>query len=310
MDVLLTLLPPIETPLGVSHGGNKYVFVPADKAPNNIIIICKRYYIETLIKELGLDNSSTTTGNSTYTPRQMSSEDIVNTHDTFMKSFGIELSHDNKRLPYLYWTPKLHKSPVKHRFIAGSSKCTTKQLSSLLTKIFTVIKTGLEKYCSMKTSHTGVNNMWILKNSTNLLSSLGHLGVHRATSIQTFDFSTLHTSIPHDLLKSRMNNIIKNAFKHKNGTTRYTHIRVGRNKSYFTSDPSNGDNKYTANDICKMTEYLVDNIFVRFGGQLFRQMVGIPMGTNCARLLADLFLYSYENEFLDKLIKGRQKKAC
>ena len=102
----------------------------------------------------------------------MSSEDIVNTHDTFMKSFGIELSDDDKRLPYLYWTPKLHKSPVKHRFIAGSSKCTTKQLSSLLTKILTVIKTGLEKYCSIKTSHTGVNNMWILKNSTNLLSSL------------------------------------------------------------------------------------------------------------------------------------------
>ena len=46
----------------------------------------------------------------------------------------------------------------------------------------------------------------------------------------------------------------------------------------------------------------MDNIYVRFGGQLFRQMVGIPMGTNCAPLLADLFLYSYDNEFLDKLI--------
>ena len=46
---------------------NKYVFVPADKAPNNIIIMCKRYYIETLIKELGLDDCSTQTGNSTYT---------------------------------------------------------------------------------------------------------------------------------------------------------------------------------------------------------------------------------------------------
>ena len=45
---------------------NKYVFVPADKAPNNIIIICKRYYFETLIKELGLDDCSTPTGNSTY----------------------------------------------------------------------------------------------------------------------------------------------------------------------------------------------------------------------------------------------------
>ena len=107
------------------------------------MIICERYYIETLIKELGLDNCSTPTGNSTYTSCQMSSEDIVNTHDTF-NSLGIELSEEDKRLPYLYWIPMLHKSPAKHRFIDGSSKCTTKQLSSLLTKILTVIKTGLK----------------------------------------------------------------------------------------------------------------------------------------------------------------------
>ena len=131
-----------------------------------------------------------------------------------MKSLGIELSDDDKRLPYLCWTLKLHKSPLKHHFIAGPSKCTTRQLSSLLTKILRVIKTGPEKYCSIKTSHTGVNNMWILRNSTNLLSSLAHLGVQRATSIQTFDFPILYTSIPHDLLKSRMNNI-NSAFKNK-----------------------------------------------------------------------------------------------
>ena len=120
---------------------------------------------------------------------------------------------------------------MKYRFIAaGSSKCTIKKLSSFLTKILTVIKTGLEKYCSIKTSHTGVNNMWILKNSTNLLSSLGHSRVRRATSIQTFDFSTLYTSIPHDLLTSRINNIINNAFKCKNGATQYTYVKVGRNK--------------------------------------------------------------------------------
>ena len=59
-----------------------------------------------------------------------------------------------------------------------------------------------------------------------------------------------------------------------------------------------------------MIEFLVDNIYVRFGGQLFRQMVGIPMGTNCAPLLADLFLYSYENEFLDKLIKESKRKLA
>ena len=180
---------------------------------------------------MGLDNCSSLTGNSTYTSCQMSSADIVNTHDTFMKSLGIELSDDDKKLLYLYRTPKLHKSPVKHRFIDGSSKCTTKELSRLLTKILIVIKTGLEKYCSIKTSHTGVNNMRLLKNSTNLLSSLGHLGVHRATSIQTFDFSNLYTSIPHDLLKSRMNSIINNALStkmelHDTPTSKFVEIKA------------------------------------------------------------------------------------
>ena len=80
--------------------------------------------------------------------------------------------------------------------------------------------------------------------------------------------------------------------------------------SYFSSDPLNGDNKYTANDICKMTEFLVNNVYVRFGGQLFGQMVAIPMGTNCAPILADLFLYFYENEFLDKLIKKGKRKLA
>ena len=51
-------------------------------------------------------------------------------------------------------------------------------------------------------------------------------------------------------------------------------------------------------------------MYVRFGGQLFRQMVGIPMGTNCAPLLADLFLYSYENEFLDNLVKEGKRKLA
>ena len=75
---------------------SKYVFVPADKATNNVRIICKRYSIETLIKEMGLDNCSTPTGNSTYTSCQISSEDIVNTLDSFMKSLGIELSDNDK----------------------------------------------------------------------------------------------------------------------------------------------------------------------------------------------------------------------
>ena len=57
-----------------------------------------------------------------------------------------------------------------------------------------------------------------------------------------------------------------------------------------------------------MLDFLIDNIFVTFGGAIFQQQVGIPMGTNCAPLLADLFLYSYETEFLQNLVKNKKIK--
>ena len=205
----------------------------------------------------------------------------------------------------------LHKSPYKHRFIAGSSKCTTKDLSCLLTKLLSTIKDGLVRYCNTKTSRNGVNNMWILKNSTSLLSSLDQLDVRTAKSVQTFDFSTLYTSIPHDLLKSRISNLVHNAFRKKDGSVRYTHIKLTRAKGYFTHDINGGgDNMFTADSICEMIEFLIDNIFVQFGGRLFRQVIGIPMGTNCAPLLADLFLYSYENEFLDNMIRSGHRRLA
>ena len=59
-----------------------------------------------------------------------------------------------------------------------------------------------------------------------------------------------------------------------------------------------------------MVEFLIDNIFVKFGGCRFRQVIGIPMGTNCAPLLADHFLYSYESEFLDNTIRGGHRKLA
>jgi hypothetical protein len=59
-----------------------------------------------------------------------------------------------------------------------------------------------------------------------------------------------------------------------------------------------------------MLEFLIYNIFVFFGGRIFQQTVGIPMGTNCAPLLADLLLYSYEADFIQGLLKKNEKKLA
>ena len=145
------------------------------------------------------------------------------------------MSEEDKNLPYLYWTPKLGKVPFKHHFIAGSSKCTTKDLSCLLTKVLTTVKDGLIRYNNTKT-----NSMWIVKNFTSLLSSLDQLDVRTATSVQTYDFSTLYTSIPHNLLKSRITALMHSSFKRRNGGNRYTHIKIasggvfhGRRRSWW-----------------------------------------------------------------------------
>ena len=121
----------------------------------------------------------------------------------------------------------------------------------------------------------------LVKISTSLLSSFDQLYVCTATSVQTYDFSTLYTSIPHNLLNSRITALVHNSFKRRDGSNGYTHIKITSGKGY-RSWRRCGDNLCTADQICRMLEFLIDNIFVKFGGRLFRQGIGIPMGTNYA----------------------------
>ena len=59
-----------------------------------------------------------------------------------------------------------------------------------------------------------------------------------------------------------------------------------------------------------MMEFLIDNISVQCGGRVFQQMVGIPMGTNCAPLLAHLFLHSYEADLTADLIRKKEYRLA
>ena len=146
--------------------------------------------------------------------------------------------------------------------------------------------------------------------SKELLDHLKSPNFNLITNIKSFDFSTLYTTIPHQKLKSRLATIIRNSFLHKNGNRRYKYLVLGREGPYFVKEHSDAKNKYTEEDIIKMLEFLVDNIFVVFAGKVFQQIVGIPMGTNCAPLLADIFLYSYEAEFIQSLLSAGKKRLA
>ena len=96
----------------------------------------------------------------------------------------------------------------------------------------------------------------------------------------------------------------------KDESVRYTHITVTRAKGYFNHN-INGDrdSMYTADNICKMIEFFIE-FTIQFTGRLFCQMTGIRTGTNCAPLLADPFLYSYENKFLYNMIRSGHRKLA
>jgi len=81
--------------------------------------------------------------------------------------------------------------PFKQRYIAGSAKCSTKLLSKLSTCTLSVVEIGLQSYCDTSLSRGGVNQMWILKNSIDLLAYIHSRSISSCNSIKTFDFSTL-----------------------------------------------------------------------------------------------------------------------
>ena len=77
-------------------------------------------------------------------------------------------------------------------------------------------------------------------------------------------------------------------------------------RAFFTSDVYKKYNSWSCQKVCEALVYLLDNIFIRFETKLYRQIIGIPMGTNCAPLVADLFLFCYERDFMKSLSPENQ----
>ena len=73
-------------------------------------------------------------------------------------------------------------------------------------------------------------------------------------------------------------------------------------KHFFTStDHCREYHLWSCQNVCDALSFLLDNIYIRFGTKLYRQIVGIPMGINCAPLVADLLLFCYERDFMKNL---------
>ena len=142
-------------------------------------------------------------------------DEIIQPHATTLEDvFDIILQTEGKNLPQIYWIPKLHKTPYRARFIAGSSSCTTTRLSKLITECLKLVRSHCTVYCKTIRERTGVNCMWIINNSLDVIRALEDKQLS-LNHVSTSDFSTLYTSLPHAQLKKQLHDLLERGFNTK-----------------------------------------------------------------------------------------------
>ena len=112
--------------------------------------------------------------------------------------------------------------------------------------------------------------------------------------------SILHSPII--LSKKKLTASIEQTFNREGAL----YLACNDKNAFFTSEQPKRYKLLSSQNICDALHYLLGKIFIRFGSKLYRQIVGIPMNTNCAPLVADLFLFCYERDFMLSLSDNNQ----
>ena len=195
----------------------------------------------------------------------------------------------------------MHKNPTKARFIIAAPRCSLKPLSKALAAVFKLIYQQVESYNEQCCFFSGVKTFWPILNNVPVLNSIKNLNQRcKASSITCFDFLTLYTKIPHEQLLKVLNDMIDFCFKGGNhqfiSVTKFGAKWVGQNRP--------GATIFTKSSLKNATKYLIENCFFKLGSKIFKQIIGIPMGSDPAPFFANLFLYHYEDKWIRKLKKS------
>ena len=163
----------------------------------------------------------------------------------------------------------------------------------MLTSFLTTVGGHVIKYCEKVCKRSGKNLFWSIKNSCEVLGKLRSRGF-RASSLSACGFSALCATLPHGLVGDGLVDLIERTFWGEGSL----YIACNDRNAFFTSDAVRNYNLWSCRGVCEALTFLLDNINIRFGSGLCWRIVGVPVGTNCAPLVADLFLFCYERDFV------------
>ena len=108
--------------------------------------------------------------------------------------------------------------------------------------------------------------------------------------------------MPHNLIKEKLTELIEQTFTREGSL----YLVCNDKNAFFTSEQPERYKLWSCQRMCDALHYLLDNIFITFSSKLYRQIVGIAKGSNCAPLDADLFLFCCERDFMLSLSDNNQ----
>ena len=149
----------------------------------------------------------------------------------------------------------------------------------MITFCLKLIQETHTNYCKTITKSSGFNRMGIVDNYVKVINRINDINrKRRIRNIRTYDFSTLYTSIPHTELKKQIKWVIDQAFN--NESRKFIHI--GKGSARWSKSRGKTKNCWDKVELFNHVKWLIDNIYVVCGDSLFKQKIGIPMGTDCA----------------------------
>ena len=176
----------------------------------------------------------------------------------------------------------------------------SKLLSKSITAIFKLFYSQIEAYNKKSHFYSGVKTFWVVQNNEPVINSIHQLNSRKkGKCMSTFDFSTLYTKIPHHKLIKVLNELVDFCFQ--GGCKKK--IAVTKFGAKWVSNKSKCELTFDKQQIKDAIKYLMDNCQFTLGDKVFQQIIGIPMGSDPAPFMANLFLYYYESRWIKKLKK-------
>ena len=293
-----------------------FVFTPCDKNPQSTAVWCKYHYQQTVLSAVRESFGEVVNEPATS---------VISRHAKFCQRLRLPAY---STLPYVYAMPKIHRLEphrAPHRVIVGKStknnvakpsdydgpwpsvrqgfnslSCVRKQLAKCLDAVIDVLVT--------RDIGQKIKRCWITRDCQEFIDSTANL--QHPETMTTKDFSTMYTQLPHEDLIAGVCKAIDHAVVQL-AKKMAIDVRVAdeviryNSKGEWVLDAGAhyADRMgWSIIEIKQAVRFCVENAYVLYGDKLFRQLVGIGMGHEESPPLANLYLYSKENEYIDKKI--------